>query len=439
MKEEIDYNSKILNFLAMTETNDQELAAKYLESSDWDEEKAVNQFFNQININSFNNNNIFTNDNIIQNNNIIINDTNRSINNLINENNNQINISLNQNNQNKKESFIYKYLFKFPYKILLDCCSENREVSREAEKKLFRILPNLMDDFVEFCHLIKRKVGIIIFYNKNSINFLKYLIMQLSRSTNCMNLMKENFMIYPILANSRDGNKIQELIIDDDNNNELILPSFIFCFNKQTNKNQYLNPILNKNHRIFILQGESTNINSFYSALKETSNKYLDISINDINTTTLLDKSFGILTDGEILSQQKNEMEELEREVQIKEEQLKKEKKEEILKEKEIEQKKKEALTKIVEEPDINNPDITTICFRYPDGEKMKIRRFLKSHKIKNLYDFVASLGEEIYTEKENKSFSLYQPFPPKKYENMENTLEQENLVSNTVIQIREE
>ena len=77
---------------------------------------------------------------------------------------------------------------------------------------------------------------------------------------------------------------------------------------------------MNKNHRIFILQGESTNINSFYSALKETSNKYLDISINDINTTTLLDKSFGILTDGEILSQQKNEMEELEREVQIKEE-----------------------------------------------------------------------------------------------------------------------
>ena len=108
MKEEIDYNSKILNFLAMTDTNDQELAVKYLESSEWDEEKAVNQFLNQININSFNNNNIFTNDDIIQNNNIIINDTNRSINNLINENNNnQINIPLNQNNKNKKESFIY--------------------------------------------------------------------------------------------------------------------------------------------------------------------------------------------------------------------------------------------------------------------------------------------------------------------------------------------
>ena len=29
--EEIDYNSKILNFLAMTETGDQETATKYLE------------------------------------------------------------------------------------------------------------------------------------------------------------------------------------------------------------------------------------------------------------------------------------------------------------------------------------------------------------------------------------------------------------------------
>ena len=434
MKEEIDYNSKILNFLAMTDTNDQITAAKYLEENEWDETKAVNKFFNSINNNS--NDNYLINDNVEPNNSA--NDTNRSNNELINDN--IFGNNIRANSHNKKENILYKYCIKLPYKFLLNCCSDNREVSKSEEKKIFNFLPNLMDDFIEFCHSIKRKIGIIIYYDRNSINYLKIFIAQLSRSTNCINLMKRNFMIYPILDKTKDVNKIQDLInYDNNNNNELILPSFIFCFNKQTNKNQYLNPILNKNHRIFILQGESTNINSFYSALKETSNIYLDISINDINTTTLLDKSFGILTDGEILSQQKNEMEELEREVQIKEEQLKKEKKEEILKEKEIEQKKKEALTKIVEEPDINNPDITTICFRYPDGEKMKIRRFLKSHKIKNLYDFVASLGEEIYTEKENKSFSLYQPFPPKKYENMENTLEQENLVSNTVIQIREE
>ena len=92
-----------------------------------------------------------------------------------------------------------------------------------------------------------------------------------------------------------------------------------------------------------------------------------------------------------------------------------------------------------MEEPPIDDPNATTICFRYPDGENRKDRRFLKTHKIQNLYDYVTSLGKEIYTEEENNSFSLYQPFPPKKYEEMENTLEKEGLFPNAVIQIREE
>ena len=441
MKEEIDYNSKILNFLAMTDTSDQELAVKYLESSDWDEVKAVNQFFNQINHNTYNNGNALTNDSIIQNNNNL-NASQRSTNELITENNNNnnpSNIRPNQNNKNKKESFIYKYLFKLPYNFILDCCTENREVSRETEKKLFRVLPNLMDDFVEFCHLIKRKIGIIIFYNKNSLNFLNNLIMQLSRSTNCMNLMKDNFLIYPILANSRDGNKIQELIIDD-NNNEILLPSFIFCFKKQNDKNNnYLNPILNKTHVVYTLEGDSININSFYEALKQICDKYLLTKINDIKSKDSLDKSFGLLTDGEILFQQKYEMEELEKKARMEEEQNTKEKMEQESIEKEIKNKAKDALEKIVEEPDKDNPEATTICFRYPDGETTKNRRFLKSHKIQNLYDYVTSLGKEIYTEKQNKNFTLHQPFPPKIYDNMEYTLEQEGLYPNALVQIKED
>ena len=41
-------------------------------------------------------------------------------------------------------------------------------------------------------------------------------------------------------------------------------------------------------------------------------------------------------------------------------------------------------------------------------------------------------------TEKENNHFSLYQGFPPKKYDVMENSLEKEGLTPNAVIQIRE-
>ena len=61
MKGEIDYNSKILNFLAMTDTNDQELAVKYLEKSNWDETEAVNKFLNNFNENSNNNNDLINN------------------------------------------------------------------------------------------------------------------------------------------------------------------------------------------------------------------------------------------------------------------------------------------------------------------------------------------------------------------------------------------
>ena len=124
---------------------------------------------------------------------------------------------------------------------------------------------------------------------------------------------------------------------------------------------------------------------------------------------------------------------------QIKEEEIKKQKiNEEKIKE-EIEKKANEAKNKIVDEPDENNPDCTVICFRYPDGEQRKDRRFLKNNTIQNLYDYVTSLGREIYTEDENNSFSLYQPFPPKKYDNMENTLEKEGLFPNAIIQIKEE
>jgi len=435
--EEIDYSSKIFNFLAMTETNDEEAAMNYLEQNDWDETKAVNKFYSDIDKNQTNNELINESNNI--------NITNRSKVQLINENN--INNDININEQNR-ESFIYKYFVKLPYQFILNCCSENREVSKEDEKKLFRFFPNLVDDFLEFCHLIKKKIGIIIFYSGKNIIFLKTLISYISRSTNNMNIMKQYFVVFPILANTRDSNKIQDLIIDNsDNNIDIILPSFIFCYNRSNNKNSYLNPILNKNHIIYKLEGESTTVDSFYEAIKETS-KYIETRNNNLisNSLNSLDKSFGLLTDGEILTHQKYEIEELERKVQLDEEKQKQEeieqennKKKEELIEKEIQEKAKEASKKVLEEPNSEDPDSTTICFRYPDGEKSINRRFLKSHRIQNLYDYVESLGEEIYTEKENNKFSLYQPFPPKKYDNMENTLEMENLFPNAVIQIREE
>ena len=154
MKEDIDYNTKILNFLAMTETNDEASAAKYLEENGWDESRAMNKYLLDLNQNQ--NNNDLINDNIDQNN--ILDDTNRSNNDLINENNIESNLNINNiinTNSNKKENFFYKYCIKIPYQFILNCCSDNREISKSDERKIFQLLPNLMDDFIEFCHLIR--------------------------------------------------------------------------------------------------------------------------------------------------------------------------------------------------------------------------------------------------------------------------------------------
>ena len=61
----------------------------------------------------------------------------------------------------------------------------------------------------------------------------------------------------------------------------------------------------------------------------------------------------------------------------------------------------------------------------------------MKQDKIKILYDFVKSLGREIFMEEENHHFSLLQTFPYKLFDDIQDhTLEQEGLYPNSVLQI---
>ena len=260
MKEkEIDYNLKILNFLSMTNTDNQDFAIKYLEENSWDEIKACNKFLNQIYENEFK---IYLiNDNIFQNN--TFNLSNNSSDKLFNINNFGYKIGIKNENKNKKENILHKIGGEF-YRFLFKCCSNKRKISKSKERKIFQLLPNLVNDLVEFCNIIGRKIGIIIFYDVNSINFLINYIEQITRSKNIMNLIRENFVFYPILDDTKEGKKIQELILDDNNNNELILATFIFYFNQHNNENPDLNTILNKNNIINISKVISTDINTFY-------------------------------------------------------------------------------------------------------------------------------------------------------------------------------
>lgn len=202
--------------------------------------------------------------------------------------------------------------------------------------------------------------------------------------------------------------------------------------------------LLNRHKENINIKTLATFVSSDENIYQNTSEEIIYILLNEPNRQ---------LSDGENIQLQAIQMELLgkiaeERQKKLEEEKLreeeeKKKEEEKFLEEKkkreEIDSKAKEAQKKIVKEPDQNNPDATTICFRYPDGTTTKNRRFLKSNKIQDLYVYVTSLGNEIYSEEEHNGFSLYQPFPPKKYEHMGNTLEEEKLCPNAVIQIRED
>lgn len=406
-----DENQKLLNFMEISKINDINLARKYLISANWDEEQAMNVYFSRKDKINF------------------INENEKNINipniNNIPQNKSSNNNSTNNNDNN--EGFFSRYIFS-PLLTLFSSCYNHSDSDEEDDSKIFHFLPNKVKDFSKFTLYIKKYLGIIFFYDRNNFEFLKEFINKICRNTTIMDILKQKSLIFPILSTSSNGYKIQDIISDSN----LTCPSLIFCYNKEKEN------IFGKNNIIEIIKEESMSIDIFYKTL---TNLIMQIDEkNNINKNILQESnSYNILTDGEILQRQKKEMEELEKNAQKMDENIKMEnnKKKEILEN--IEKTAEELKKKFEIEPDKDNPDCCTISFRFPDGDKRQDRRFLKNNKVKDLYDYVKSLGNEIYTEEGNGVFSLYQPFPPKKYENMENTLEEEGLFPNAIIQIKEE
>ena len=400
-----DENKKIIHFMEISKINDFELAKKYLISSNWDETQAINKYFSRIDKNNS------------------INEKDFNLNNKEIKKNSQNNSS---SNNDDNEGFFSKYIFS-PIYSLFSSCYSNHDSDYEDETKIFHFLPNKIQDFSKFNKFIKKYIGIIIFYDKKNLEFLQQFINKICRNSSIMNILRQKCVIFPISSSSENGYKILNILSDSN----ILYPSLIFCFNKSKDN------IFDKNNLIEIINGESVNVDIFYKSLIQSISK-IEQNNNLINNEQE-SNNYNFLTDGEILQKQRNDMEELEKNVQKMEEEINTEniKKRENIKKIEKEAEKYKA--KFVAEPDKDNPDCCTICFRYPDGDKRRDRRFLKTDKIKILYEYITSLGNEIYTEDGNGVFSLYQPFPPKKYDNMESTLENEGLFPNAVIQIKEE
>ena len=218
-----------------------------------------------------------------------------------------------------------------------------------------------------------------------------------------------------------DSMEIEKLFDNNPRNN-----NNNFNYNFENDNNEFINPILR----------DGFNIN----------NNNNDNSSKNMRDRQLADSIYK-LTDAQVLEKREREMRALEREQEEKEkkneeEKRKREEEENRIKKINNNYEMESEIAKMIlpEEPSENDPDVCHIIFRPPDGEKTIERRFLKTDKISILYDYVKSIGREIFMEPDASDFDiLCSGFPPKNLETKKNnTLEEEGMFPNSILQIRE-
>jgi len=279
--------------------------------------------------------------------------------------------------------------------------------------------------------------------NNNNINYNNSNSFINNNENSNKNIFNNNNINYnnsnSFINNNENSNK--NMINSNNNINYNNYNSFINknIFNNNTNYIDY-NSLINNNENSNknIISNNNTKYDNYNSSINNNEN------INE-RDNIMADSIYG-LSDGQILAKRENEIKELERQ------QLEKEKKEEEEKKKILEEENRikklnrkyiyEAkIAKLIlsKEPEDDNPDVCHIKFRHPDGEKIIERKFLKTDRIASLYDYVKSIGREIFMEEDAFDFELIGGFPPKSLEDKKNnTLEEEGMFPNYILQIRE-
>ena len=342
--------------------------------------------------------------------------------NLNNSNVNNANRITNTNNTPRQQSLLSK-IFSPIVSFVTSFCGERREVDQTEEERIFSAIPERIRNFNSFSTLLKTKIGILIVYTGTNLLQIQKFIQDLLNDSFTCDLIKQNCTVYTVLGTCTEGHRITSLISDN-----LLYPVIFFAYNDRGNSTFNRASIAQR------LEGDF-NVETFKNTL-----------LNVIEMKQTHKRNPIQVSNAEIIEQQKRDLENLEKIEQMKRQQEKEEKEKERLakleeeqKEKEIQIKAQQAKSKLPDEPSKDDPNVTLIVFRYPDGEKRIERRFVKTNTVQTLYDFVLTLGRDIYTEAEYNKFSLIQPFPFKAYTDMNKTLEEEHLVPNAVLQIKEE
>ena len=216
--------------------------------------------------------------------------------------------------------------------------------------------------------------------------------------------------------------------------------------NEKNEKNDNDNNNSNKNNNNYIQNENENEIKNNNNYIQNENENQKNNENNKKNEIDIRDSIYN-LTDAQVLQKREREMRELERQQEEKEKKEEEEKKKIIEEENRLKKIKKDYETEaeiakmiLPEEPKDDNPDVCHIVFRVPDGGKNIERKFLKTDKISSLYNYVKSIGRDIFMEPDATDFDLLSiGFPPTNLESKKNsTLEQEGLFPNSMIQIRE-
>ncbi len=230
---------------------------------------------------------------------------------------------------------------------------------------------------------------------------------------------------YNYNGNVEIENKIKQNEIKDNNNNFIYNESYMnqnynsiyLDENNIKNSNQNFNLInKNENNNSNISQSNYYSINNNFSI---NNNNYANNSFNNYNG---LKEINGLICESIL----QNNNDDNNKEPEIEKPKFK------------IDPKKvEEAKKRLPPERNEDDLDNTLVIYRFPKSNKRENRIFSKYDKIVSMFDYVISLGDEIFDELNQEEFILTQPFPRKIIDYDKNlTFEQTGLVDEVIVNI---
>ena len=270
MEDNINYAEKIENFKLLVENNNDDIAINYLQRANWDEQKAA----------------------------LLFNNENRTIpQGIPNYNNNNINF---MNNNNIDLSKYEECPIVFPSKSLLSGIFSffTYSYSNFEYVEEFKNLSGYTATYESFINNLRSKIGILFIYNKNNVNLMKSIVKEIKRDSNIKNLLR-NKTIFPIFDECDIGVEMLKYIVLPK------LPVMLVC--------------KFKNNNAFAIIGKTRPNNFNISSIKETLIKVNDLlnpqnnNNNKESNNYPEDYNFNYMSNGDVINQQKRDLEELER------------------------------------------------------------------------------------------------------------------------------